>query len=95
MRVPELKSLARDRGLRNYSLMRKAELVTLLQNSGTLEGPRAPAPRNRPLAPPPPTRTWEPIDDRKPRKLSLFSSPCFPKREKSGLLNNLQKLVHA
>ena len=31
MRVPELKSLTRDRGLRNYSRMRKAELVALLQ----------------------------------------------------------------
>ena len=31
MRVSELKSLARDRGLRNYSRMRKAELVALLQ----------------------------------------------------------------
>ena len=27
MRIPELKSLARDRGLRNYSRLRKAELV--------------------------------------------------------------------
>ena len=41
MRLPELKSLARDRGLRNYSRTRKAELVALL---------RAPAP------PPPPQR---------------------------------------
>ena len=31
MRMPELKSHARDRGLRNYSRMRKAELVALLQ----------------------------------------------------------------
>ena len=31
MRVLELKSLARDCGLRNYSRMRKAELVALLQ----------------------------------------------------------------
>ena len=30
MRVSELKSLARDRGLRNYSRMRKAELVAFL-----------------------------------------------------------------
>ena len=30
MRVPELKSLTRDRGLRNYSRMRKAELVAFL-----------------------------------------------------------------
>ena len=30
MRMPELKSLTRDRGLRNYSRMRKAELVPFL-----------------------------------------------------------------
>ena len=30
MRMPELKSLARDHGLRNYSRMRKAELVALV-----------------------------------------------------------------
>ena len=30
MRMPELKSLARDRRLRNYSQMRKAELVAFL-----------------------------------------------------------------
>ena len=30
MRVLELKSLTRDRGLRNYSRMRKAELVAFL-----------------------------------------------------------------
>ena len=33
MRMPELKSLARERSLRGYSLIRKAELVALLQNS--------------------------------------------------------------
>ena len=46
MRVPELKSLTRDRGLRNYSRMRKAELVALLQNNGTPEDlrPQLPAP---------------------------------------------------
>ena len=30
MRMPELKSLARDRGLRNYSRMSEAELVAFL-----------------------------------------------------------------
>ena len=30
MRMPELKALARDRGLRNYSRLRKAELVAFL-----------------------------------------------------------------
>ena len=53
MRVTELKALARDRGLRNYSRMRKAELVALLQNNPP------PAPRTRPPWPtrPPPTST--------------------------------------
>ena len=30
MRMPELKALARDRGLRNYSRLRIAELVAFL-----------------------------------------------------------------
>ena len=30
MRMPELKSLARDRGLRNYSRMSKVELIAFL-----------------------------------------------------------------
>ena len=47
MRLPELKALARDRGLRSYSRMRKAEFVALLKNNGTPEGPRAPAPHTR------------------------------------------------
>ena len=74
MRMPELKSLTRDRRLRNYSQIRKAELVALLQNSRTPEGPRAPAPCIRL---PPPTRTWKPIDDRKPRKPSSQEMDIF------------------
>ena len=49
MRVMELKALARDRGLRNYSRMRRAELVALFQNNP----PPAPTPRTRPPPPPP------------------------------------------
>ena len=83
MGIPEIKSLARDRGLRNYSWMRRAELAALLQNSGTPEGPRAPASRIRPPPPPPPTRTWEPIDDRKPRKSSPQEMDIFEQQEMS------------
>ena len=54
MRMPELKSLAGDRGLRNYSRMRKTELVALLQNNPPPEDPRAPTPHTRPTPPPPP-----------------------------------------
>ena len=74
MKMPELKSLTRERRLRGYSRMRKAELVALLQNSpppGQSCASAAPTPRTRPPPPPPPpTRTWEPIDDRRPRKPS-------------------------
>ena len=50
MRVAELKAFARERGLRGYSRLRKAELIALLQNN-------PPAPRTRPprpTRPPPP-----------------------------------------
>ena len=83
MRMPELKVLARDRGLRNYSQMRKAQLVALLQNSGTPEGPRVPAPCTRPPPPPPPAQTWEPIDDRRPKKPSPQEMDIFEQQETS------------
>ena len=73
VREPELKSLTRDHWLRNYSWMRKAELVALLQNNppqGQSRTSTAPTPRTRPPPPPPPTQTWEPIDDRRPRQPS-------------------------
>ena len=62
MRVTELKALAGDHGLRNYSRMRKAELVALLQNNPP-PAPRTPVPR-RPPPPPPQMSTWEPMDNR-------------------------------
>ena len=43
-------------GLRGYSRLRKAKLITFLQNN--LQQ------RTRPSAPPPSPPTWEPIDDR-------------------------------
>ena len=93
MRMPESKSLTRDCGLRNYSRMRKAELVAfLLQNNGTPEDPRAPAPLTRPPPPPPQMSpsgalprgaTWEPKDDRRPRKPSPQEMDIFEQQEMS------------
>ena len=83
MRMSELKSLARERRLRNYSRMRKAQLVALLQNNPP------PAPRTRPPWPtrpppsPPPTQTWEPIDDRRRRKPSPQEMDIFEQQEMS------------
>ena len=93
MRMPELKSLAREHRLRGYSWMRKAELVALLQNSPP------PAPRTRPPRPtrpptpplrmsssgaPPRGATWEPIDDRRLRKPSPQEMDIFEQQEISN-----------
>ena len=83
MRILELKSLARERRLRNYSRMRKAELVALLQNNHP-PAPRTRPPRpTRPPLPPPPTQTWEPIDVRRPRKPSPQEMDMFEQQEMS------------
>ena len=67
MRMPELKSLARERRLRSYFRMRKTELVALLQNSPPPGQSRANT------SPTPPTQTWEPIDCCKQTTLTIES----------------------
>ena len=90
MRMPELKSLARECRLRGYSRMRKAELVALLQNSPL------PGQSHASTSPTPPTQIWEPIDDRKLRKPSPQEMDIFERQEMSksrpqvkGKLNKL------
>ena len=77
MRMPELKSLSREHRLRGYSRMRKAELVALLQNSPP------PGQSRTSTSPTPPTQTWEPIDDRRPRKPSPQEMDIFEQQEMS------------
>ena len=77
MGMPELKSLARERRLRGYSRMRKAELVPLLQNSPP------PGRSCTNTSPAPSTQTWEPIDDRRPRKPSPQEMDIFEQQEMS------------
>ena len=74
MRMPELRTLAREHRLRGYSRLRKAELIELIRNDQWNTNPllqswepqrtlnRPPHP-NRP-PPPLPTQTWESTDDR-------------------------------
>ena len=86
MRMPELKSLATEHRLRNYSRMRNAELFALLQNNPPPDqscANAAPTPRTRPPPTPPPTQTWEPIDDRRPRKPSPQEMDIFEQQEMS------------
>ena len=77
MKMPELKSLTRERRLRGYSRMRKTELVALLQNSSP-PGQSCPS-----TSPTPPTQTWEPIDDKRPRKPSPQEMDIFERQEMS------------
>ena len=86
LRVTELKAFARDRGLRNYSQMRKAELVALLQKNpppGQSHASAAPTPHTRPPPPASQMSTWEPIDDRRPRKPSSQEMDIFEQQEMS------------
>ena len=48
MRVAELKAIARERGLRGYSRLRKAELIALLQNNPPPSPPLPQSVRFRP-----------------------------------------------
>ena len=77
MRMPELKSLARERRLRGYSWMRKAELVALLQNNPP------PGQSYASTSPTLPTQTWESIDDRRSRKPSPQEMDIFEQQEMS------------
>ena len=85
MRVPELKSLARDRRLRNYSRMRKAELVALLQNNPPPSQSSTSAAPTPHIRPPPPLQisTWEPIDDRRSRVPTKQEMDTFEQLEMS------------
>ena len=78
MRMTALKSLAREYRLRGYSRMRKAELVALLQNSPP------PGQSCASTSPTPPTQTWGPIDDRRPRKPSPQEIDIFEQQEMSN-----------
>ena len=57
--------------------MRKAELVALLRNSPP------PGQSRTSTSPTPPTQTWEPIDDKRPRKPSPQEMDIFEQQEMS------------
>ena len=64
MKVIDLKTLAKERGLRGYSKLKKAELITFLQNNLQLRTRPTRTKPPKPTRAPSPPPTWEPIDDR-------------------------------
>ena len=96
MRMPELRALTRERRLRNYSRLRKAELIELIQNNQWNTNPPLQSwepnwpPQPNRLLPPPPTQTWESIDDR-PRQPELEAS--LTKRQLKCRRNRDSKLA--
>ena len=60
LRMPELKALAREHRLRNYSWLRKAELIAFLQNNESQAQRRQRPPQMSLSGVPPRSATWEP-----------------------------------
>ena len=90
MRVPELKALAKERGLRRYSKLRKTELIALLQTP-----PPAPAVlrtrRPRPNRPPPPPPSVPGRSD-SPRQPELLEERPLTARQIKRRRNKINKL---
>ena len=100
--MPELKALARECRMRNYSQLTKAELIELIRNDQRNTNPplqswepsmpqralnRPPRPTRPP--PPPPIQTWEPTDDRLRPELEapLTKRQVKHRRNKDSKLN--------
>ena len=76
MKVVDLKVLMKEHGLRGYSKLKKAKLITFLQNNlQPTPAPYTKPPKpTRPPPPPPQMSTWEPIDDRQRQASPLVKS---------------------
>ena len=89
MKVPELKALAKERGLKRYSKLRKAELIALLTAQAM---PPPPAPRTRPPKPtrpppPPPPQPSPPKPDRLLEERQPTTRQIKRRRNKANKLN--------
>ena len=85
MRVTELKALARERGLRGYSRLRKAELIALLRPAPRTRKPRPLGPTPWRPPPPPPQAQVQSVRFRpdRPRQPSPQEMDIFEQQEMS------------
>ena len=84
MRVAELKAIARERGLRGYSRLRKAQLIALPQNNPPTPRTRPPRP-TRPSPPPPRSVRFRPDRLRQPEMLRQPSPQEMKKFEQQEM----------
>ena len=87
LRMLELKALARERRLRNYSQLRKAELIAFLQNNEHQARSAGKAQAQKPPPPLPQMPTWEP--QREPQG-KVQTEPRQPELE-AALTNQLKR----
>ena len=98
--VVELKSLARERGLRGCPRLRKAELIALLQNNPPPQAaPRTRPPRlTRPPPPPPQSVRFRPDRPRQPspQEMNIFEQQEMSKSRSvvTSKLNDWYDLVN-
>ena len=92
LRMPELKALARERKLRGYSRLRKADLIAFLQDEDGREAPALPAHRRQEE----PTQQLE-LEVPQPLTQSLTKRQLKRRRNKNSKLNkkfkNLSKEI--
>ena len=93
-RMPELKALTRERRLRNYSQLRKADLIAFLQNNeGRAKRPPPPPPQLSPSGASPRGTTWEPQDEAQTEARQPELEAPLTKRQLKHRRNNDSKLA--
>ena len=88
MKVPELKALAKERGLKRYSKFRKAVLIALLQ----IPPPVPAVPRTRPLRPTRPPPSPPPSKPDRTRQKELLEERPLTTRQIERQRNKANKL---
>ena len=100
MKVPEQKALAKERGLKRYSKLRKAELIALLTVQVPAPHTRSPKPTRPP--PPPPNRqeleenqsTIRQIKRRQNKTNKLNKQIKFSERELENLRSERDSIIN-
>ena len=86
LKLNEFRSFAKEQGLRGYSKLRKAELITLIQNNVHPPCTRPPKPTRPRPPPPPPALHTRPPPPVRPRQPEFKPYHLKPKRGKETFI---------